>query len=91
MCRFRRGRERHKMADRSAPLQSLGIKVWSLIVAGDRIDRGLMNRGWLREIRWGSSDYQEREQSRKRKNRPSVTTAAPGISVKQHVPHLQQR
>jgi hypothetical protein len=82
MRRFRSGRERQKMADRSAPLQSLGIKMWSLIVAGDRIDRAVVKRGWFREIRRGSSDYQEREQSRKRKNRPSVTTAAPGMSVK---------
>jgi hypothetical protein len=81
MRRLRSGRERQKMADRSAPLQSLGIKVWSLIVAGDRIDRGVVKRGWFREIRRGSADYQEREKSRKRKNRPSVTTAVPGMSV----------
>ena len=81
MRRFRSGRERQKMADRSAPLQSLGIKIWSLIVAGDRIDRGVVKRGWLREIRRGSSNYEEREQRRKRKNRPRVTTAAPGMSL----------
>jgi hypothetical protein len=70
------------MADGSAPLQSLKIKMWPLVVAGDSIDRGVVKREWLREIRRGSSDYQEREQSRKRKNRPSATTAVPGMSVK---------
>jgi hypothetical protein len=76
MCRFRSGRERQKMADSSAPLQSLRIKIWSLIMAGDSIDRGVVQRRWLRKLRRGTSNYQEREQSRKRENRSSATAAS---------------
>ena len=81
MCRFRSGRERQKMADRSTPLQSLRIKMWPVIVTGDSIDRGVVKGEWLRELRRGSSDYQEHQQSGKRKNRPSVTFAVSGMSV----------
>jgi hypothetical protein len=81
MCRFRSGRKWEKMADRSAPLQSLRIEMWSLIVAGDSIDRGVVKGEWLRKLRRGSSDYQEREQSRKRKNHSRVTAVLPGMSV----------
>jgi len=72
MGRFRGGWNLQKMADRSAPLQSVRIKMWPLTVTGNSVDRGVVKRGRLREIRGGRSDCQEREQSHQRKKRPAL-------------------
>lgn len=89
MCRFRSGRERQVMADRSAPLRPVRVKMWSLIMARNRIDRGVM-KPLRSEMRRGNSDYQERKQSchcQKRLNTDRFVCAASGTSVERHKPH----
>jgi hypothetical protein len=57
MCGVHGGRKREKITDGSAPLQSVRIKIRSLIV-GDSLDRGVVKRGWPREVRRGGSKCQ---------------------------------
>jgi hypothetical protein len=76
---IRNRRERQKTVDRTAPLQSVRIKTRSFTVSRNGVERGMVKRRRLGEIRGSVSNGEESEQRCERKNRVTEDRFTPEV------------